>query len=323
MIVSDLFNIDTWLGSFTSNLFSDVLVAIFLGVLLLRWLDKVEKRKERKENNKIITNLIASELEYNQKQLKLLISETPKGNVVFPGLETSVWDIIDKTEFISFYRPENIADILNIYRRIKSINRMYDALLESSNWTVSGRVTIVRKEFVDKFTERCEESLNYLNDFFADIEYRRVIKREGLKYQGIPVRKKPKLWELLPWLSSYTAQAIYPNIFVSSEVFEHLHRLHPDHRFIAVLEHEKKHVERQKQIGFVKFGVKYLFSSKFRWQEELLAIKAGMKYLKQNKLTFDIDKSAKFLSSWLYFWMVPYKKAKKELDLSWKELEKL
>ena len=142
-----------------------------------------------------------------------------------------------------------------------------------------------------------------------------------MKYKDIAVRKKPKIWEFIPWLSSYTAQAIYPNIFVSNEVYEDLQKPKPNPRFIAALEHEKKHIERQKELGFVKFGINYFFSPKFRFQEELLATKEEMKYLKKNKLTFDTDRSAKFLSSWLYFWMVPYKKAKKELTKAWEKIK--
>ena len=142
-----------------------------------------------------------------------------------------------------------------------------------------------------------------------------------MEYKGIVVKKKPKNWDFIPWLSSYTAQAIYPNIFVSKEVYEDLSRSKPNHKFVAVLEHEKKHIERQKELGFIKFGVGYLFSPKFRFQEELLAIKEGMKYLKKNKLTFDTERSAKYLSSWLYLWMVSYDEAKKELDRIWHEID--
>ena len=142
-----------------------------------------------------------------------------------------------------------------------------------------------------------------------------------MEYKGITVRKKPTIWGFIPWLSSYTAQAIYPNIFVSKEVYDDLGKSKPNHKFIAVLEHEKKHIERQKELGFIKFGMGYLFSPRFRFQEELLAIREGMKYLKKNKLAFDTDRSAKYLSSWLYFWMVPYHKAKEELVKVWYEID--
>ena len=61
-------------------------------------------------------------------------------------------------------------------------------------------------------------------------------------------------------------------------------------------------------------------SRHFRFQEELLAIKASMKYLKRKKLTFDTDKSARHLSSWLYLWMVSYDRAKRELDKAWNDM---
>ena len=141
-----------------------------------------------------------------------------------------------------------------------------------------------------------------------------------MEYKTIEVKRKPFFWQFIPWLSSYTAQAISPNIYVSKEVFENLQSKNPNPRFIAALEHEKKHVERQNKLGFIRFGIKYLFYPGFRFKEELLAIKEGMKYLKQNKLTFNINRSAKFLSSWLYLWMVSYDKAKKELLKAWEEV---
>ena len=142
-----------------------------------------------------------------------------------------------------------------------------------------------------------------------------------MEYKGIVVREKPKIWEFIPWLSSYTAQAIYPNIYVSKAVYEDLGKKNPNPKFVAVLEHEKKHIERQKELGFIKFGIGYLFFPKFRFQEELSAIREGTKYLKKNKLTFNTERSAKYLSSWLYLWMVSYDKAKKELDRIWHEID--
>jgi len=135
-----------------------------------------------------------------------------------------------------------------------------------------------------------------------------------MDYEGFRIKIKPFLWQFLPWLSSYTAQAIYPNIYVSKKVFENLKSKNPNPRFIAILEHEIKHLQRQKELGIIKFGIKYLLSPKFRFQEELLAIKEEMRYLKSKKLLFSIERAAKYLSSWLYFWMIPYQKAKEELE---------
>lgn len=138
-----------------------------------------------------------------------------------------------------------------------------------------------------------------------------------MKYQGFKVKVKPFLWQFLPWFSSYTAQAIYPYIFVSKKVFENLQSKNPNPRFIATLEHEKRHLEREKEVGFLKFGLKYLFSPKFRFQEELIADKEAMKLLKKRGLPFNIEKGAKYLSSWLYLWAVSEEKAKKELTELW------
>lgn len=92
----------------------------------------------------------------------------------------------------------------------------------------------------------------------------------------------------------------------------------PNPYYIATLEHEKRHLEREKEVGFLKFGFKYLFSPKFRFQEELIADKEAMKFLKKKGLTFNIEKSARYLSSWLYLWPVSEEKAKKELTKLWK-----
>lgn len=141
-----------------------------------------------------------------------------------------------------------------------------------------------------------------------------------MEYKGIKVIKKPSFYRFIPGFS-YTAQAISPFILVTNEVYNGLVSENPNPRFIAVLEHEKKHIERQKELGFINFGIKYLFSPEFRFQEELLATKEGMRYLKQNKLDFDTSRSAKFLSSRLYLWMVPYERVKRELDKVWEEMK--
>lgn len=141
-----------------------------------------------------------------------------------------------------------------------------------------------------------------------------------MEYKRIKVIKKPSFCRFIPSLS-YTAQAISPFILVTNEVYENLCSENPNPRFIAVLKHEKKHIERQEELGFFHIGIKYLFSPEFRFQEELLATKEGMKYLKQNKLDLDTSRSAKFMSSWLYLWMVPYERAKKELDKLWDEVK--
>ena len=139
-----------------------------------------------------------------------------------------------------------------------------------------------------------------------------------MEYKGIKVIKKPSFLNIIPGFS-YTAQSICSYILVPSKVYNNLISKNSDPRFIATLEHEKKHLERQKETGFVKFAIKYLFFSEFRFKEELLAIKEEMRFLRKNKFNFDIARRAKYLSSWLYLWTVEYERAKRELDKFWKD----
>lgn len=141
-----------------------------------------------------------------------------------------------------------------------------------------------------------------------------------MKYKEIEVKRKPILWRVLPWLYRYTAQALYPNIYVTPEIYENLQTKNPNPKYLAVLEHERKHIERQKEMGLFIFGIRYLLFPRFRLQEELLADKEGMRVYKKYHLAYDFDRHAKFLSSGLYLWMTSFENAKKELGKIWEEI---
>lgn len=132
------------------------------------------------------------------------------------------------------------------------------------------------------------------------------------------VKPKNFVWSMLPF-SRYTAQAIYPNIYITKEVYENLKSNKPNPRYIAALKHEQTHIEHQKKMGWIKWRLSYVLLPKFRFNEELEAIKSSMRYLKERKNNFDTKRNAKFLSSWLYLWCVSYKKAKYELDKAWQK----
>ncbi len=121
----------------------------------------------------------------------------------------------------------------------------------------------------------------------------------------------------LGWIGRHTAQAIYPNIYLPKTIYENLRKPNPDIKFVAILAHEECHIERQKKMGLLKWGIKSFFSPKFRFNEEIEAIKPQMEIYKKHKMKFDIEKNAKYLSSWLYFWPVSYKTAKMELMKIW------
>ena len=134
------------------------------------------------------------------------------------------------------------------------------------------------------------------------------------------VLSKGSLLDSIPLLGKSTANSIGPLIFVPATIYKDLKSQNPNPKHIALLIHEVTHRKRQKEIGFVKFGLQYIFNSKFRFNEELLAVKEGMKYLKMNNIAFDFSKNAKFLSSYVYLWPVSKEYAEKELRKIWEEL---
>lgn len=136
--------------------------------------------------------------------------------------------------------------------------------------------------------------------------------------ENVKLKKGVAAW--IPWLNNNTAQGLYPNVYLPKKVFENLKKEKPDPKNIAVLAHEQKHLERQKEMGPFKWGMKYSFCSSFRFNEELISTRAQMAVYKKYKKKFDIEKNAKYLSSWLYFWPVSYKKAKEELEKIWGEI---
>jgi hypothetical protein len=133
------------------------------------------------------------------------------------------------------------------------------------------------------------------------------------------IKQKPNWWHFIPWLSDFTANAIYPNIYLPKKVYRNLNSKNPKLKNKALLIHEKTHLQREKEIGWLKFGIRYLFSPKFRFKEEILAIKTAMKYQKRHRLSVNTKRMAKFLSGWIYLWPVSYEIAKKELDKAWQE----
>ena len=134
------------------------------------------------------------------------------------------------------------------------------------------------------------------------------------------VKVKSKLWDLIPWISNKTAQAIYPNIYLPKFVYSDLISDSPSVWNVALLKHEQEHIKRQKEAGIFIWSLKYIFSPKFRFEEELKADVSKLKFLKSKKANPYIDKRAKHLSGWNYFWPVSYKEARARLMNIWTEL---
>ena len=107
---------------------------------------------------------------------------------------------------------------------------------------------------------------------------------------------------------------LYPNIFLKIEIYEDLQNDKPNPKNLALLEHEKEHLKRQKEMEPIKFFIKYALSPRFRFREKMIANKKSAVILRENKIPFDSNLFAKYLSGPMYFWCVSYKEAKEELD---------
>src|SRR5437868_4789769 len=133
-------------------------------------------------------------------------------------------------------------------------------------------------------------------------------------------RKEGIPWTLIPNIGNNTLTAIGTHVYVPSRVYENLLSTHPDKQYLAILEHEFVHIDRQRDMGVFKWILFYLISNKFRIQEEIIADRARMEYLAKNGEMFDIEHRARQLSSWLYLYAISYEQAKEQLENVWKEI---
>ncbi len=130
----------------------------------------------------------------------------------------------------------------------------------------------------------------------------------------------PKNVKLLPFylrFIRYRGLSFYPWIFLRKDIYKDLLSESPSNLSIATLIHEQTHIKRMKKIGLTRFAIKYWIDKDFRFQEELAAVKESMEYLKKRGEVFNIEKTAKALSSYQYLWCTSYQKALQELNKVW------
>ncbi len=129
----------------------------------------------------------------------------------------------------------------------------------------------------------------------------------------IYIKQKSQLHEHLPWLAG-PAFTIYPYIYLPKTTYLNLISEKPSVANLATLAHEQVHYKRQQDIGIAKYAMLYLFSKKFRYQEELLAIAPQMSIYTQGGLIFDVNDRARRLSGSEYLWCVSFDEAVKDLS---------
>lgn len=130
----------------------------------------------------------------------------------------------------------------------------------------------------------------------------------------------PSWWKYIPLLGTEITTAIYPNIYFPKEVYSNLLSKSPSILNQSILIHETVHIERQIAYGVFKWNVRYLCDKKFRLEEELIAIKTQMLFLKRNNETYDCKRKAKHFSSSVYLWVLSYDKSLTLLTDLWNEI---
>lgn len=128
------------------------------------------------------------------------------------------------------------------------------------------------------------------------------------------IKQAPKWWKYFPYLKILKGCLFFKWIYLRNDIYSNLQSDIPDDRNYSVLLHEMKHLERMKFLGMFRFGFQYIFSRKHRLEEELLAIREQIIYLKSKNLEYDIDWSARTLAGWPYLWCTSYENAKKRLE---------
>jgi len=168
-IFDNVFDPSKWIGNFSANLFSDILVAIIFGIIISNIINNREKNKENKEKLIIIVRTLWLEIEHNRNQLKIMISELSKPNFPYPALETSAWELIDKQLIMDGLKVKDFENLLFIYNRIKTVNMIYYSMLDKVNWIEDlKQKPAIKEEFMIKLIERCEEVLSYINEVIPE-----------------------------------------------------------------------------------------------------------------------------------------------------------
>lgn len=144
--------------NFFANLIVDGLIVGVVFFVLERYFNtkdrKVEeenREKQRKENLHITVNMLWAEIEHNRIQ-------------IYPALETSAWEVIDRKQIFEGLKPKDFSNLLKIYNRVYTVNRMYYQMLDKIEWILLGTDSTVRREYIDGIISRSKELLDYIEE---------------------------------------------------------------------------------------------------------------------------------------------------------------
>lgn len=172
----NLFDINTWIGNFTSNFVADVIVAFIFGIVVTKLLERKDKTNELIENKKksreklqLAAVMLWDEIEHNRNQLKILIKELPRRNIPYPAVEISAWEVVDKKIVIDGLKVKDVKALLYIYNRMKTINSMYSIIIDKANLADGSiKKPVIKREFLYAFIKRCEEALVFIDKYIPE-----------------------------------------------------------------------------------------------------------------------------------------------------------
>ncbi len=113
------------------------------------------------------------------------------------------------------------------------------------------------------------------------------------------------------------AMTAFGVIYFPPDQYDDLHSDNPSTWIQSVLIHEKVHAHRQAKMGGTQWGLRYIVSRKFRLNEELLAIREQMLFLKKHNGSYDIERKARQFAGAAYLWVLPYQQAITVLNNLW------
>lgn len=123
----------------------------------------------------------------------------------------------------------------------------------------------------------------------------------SLLKENIKILKVPKILVKLKIVPEGFSFGVYSYILLDENSYRKYNSESHSAKILALIEHERTHILRQRKIGFLKFALYYFTSKEFCFQEELIAIKAEMRILKFFGKNFKKKKTAKQLNKvWFY-----------------------
>lgn len=119
---------------------------------------------------------------------------------------------------------------------------------------------------------------------------------------------KPKPWWLRLTTGSSVWVTIYPDIFYPQQST-------PPDQYPAIIAHETVHLAAQKAVGVKRWLWRYFTSKRFRFDEEVTAMRVELTYRTADDRIVRMDEMARQLSSSMYFWCCTYDQAMTALNL--------